>query len=47
MMGTKAQTFMPLGNHSLEDLVAADNFYRHLEDRLDLGFVRDLIPSTL
>jgi transposase len=26
---------------SLEDLVPADNFYRHLEARLDLGFVRD------
>jgi transposase len=26
---------------SLEELVPADNFYRHLEDKLDLGFVRD------
>jgi transposase len=26
---------------SLEDLVPADNFYRHLEARLDLSFVRD------
>jgi transposase len=26
---------------SLEDLVPADNFYRHLEAELDLGFVRD------
>ena len=26
---------------SLEDLVPADNFYRHLEAKLDLGFVRD------
>jgi transposase len=26
---------------SLEDLVPADNFYRHLETRLDLSFVRD------
>src|SRR5262245_38526476 len=26
---------------SLEDLVPADTFYRHLEQSLDLGFVRD------
>src|SRR5829696_6539922 len=26
---------------SLEDLVPRDNFYRHLEAKLDLGFVRD------
>jgi hypothetical protein len=26
---------------SLEDLVPADNFYRHLEAKLDLSFVRD------
>lgn len=26
---------------SLEELVPADNFYRHLEARLDLGFVRE------
>jgi transposase len=26
---------------SLEDLVPQDNFYRHLEAKLDLGFVRD------
>jgi transposase len=26
---------------SLEDLVPANNFYRHLETKLDLGFVRD------
>src|SRR3954447_19577636 len=26
---------------SLEDLVPRDNFYRHLERSLDLGFVRD------
>jgi hypothetical protein len=28
---------------SLEDLVPADNFYRHLEARLDLSFVRDWV----
>src|SRR5215212_674272 len=26
---------------SLEDLVPADNFYRHLETKLDLSFVRE------
>ena len=26
---------------SLEELVPADNFYRHLEAKLDLGFVRN------
>src|SRR5215203_3675974 len=26
---------------SLEDLVPTDNFYRHLDAKLDLGFVRD------
>jgi hypothetical protein len=26
---------------SLEDLIPRDNFYRHLEDKLDLSFIRD------
>ena len=26
---------------SLEDLVPRDNFYRHLEAKLDLGFIRE------
>jgi transposase len=30
-------------NVSLEDLVPADHFYRHLERTLDLSFVRDLV----
>ena len=46
MMGTKARSFAPLCNRSIEDLVPADNFYRHLEAKLDLGFVRDLVRST-
>src|SRR5215216_5795022 len=46
MMGTKARRFAPLCNRSLEDLVPARNFYRHLETTLDLGFVRDLVRST-
>jgi transposase len=31
---------------SLDDLVPADNFYRHLETKLDLAFVRDLVRGT-
>ena len=46
MMGTKARSFAPLCNRSIEDLVPPDNFYRHLESKLDLGFVRDLVRST-
>ena len=46
MMGTKPRTFAPLCNRSLENLVPASNFYRHLEAKLDLGFVRDLVHGT-
>src|SRR5687768_4194156 len=31
---------------SLEALVPADHFYRHLERSLDLGFVRDLVRDA-
>ena len=31
MMGSKERIFAPLCNRSIEDLVPADNFYRHLE----------------
>lgn len=46
MMGTKARSFVPLCNRSVEDLVPGNNFYRHLEAKLDLGFVRGLVSST-
>jgi transposase len=46
MMGTKERAFAPLCNRSIEDLVPAGNFYRHLETELDLSFVRDLVSST-
>jgi transposase len=46
VMGTKVRAFAPLCNRSLEDLVPADHFYRHLEAKLDLGFVRDLVRDT-
>jgi hypothetical protein len=41
MMGQKERNFRSLPEDiSLEDLVAKDNFYRRLEERLDLSFVR-------
>ena len=44
MMGTKIRTFSPLPHDlSLEELVAKDHFYRRLEARLDLSFVRELV----
>src|SRR5215216_1932996 len=46
MLGIKQRSFAPLCNRSLEDLVPAGNFYCHLEAKLDLGFVRDLVRST-
>ena len=46
MMGIKTRAFAPLCNRSIEDLVPAGHFYRHLEAKLDLGFVRDLVRST-
>ena len=45
MMGTKERAFGPLCNQSLETLVPADHFYRHLEGTLDLGFVRVLVTD--
>src|SRR5215211_2029749 len=46
MMGIKARAFGPLPPISLEELVPADHFYRHLERSLDLGFVRDLVRGA-
>src|ERR671938_101547 len=43
MMGSKYCVFAPLVNVSLEQLVPADHFYRHLERVLDLSFVRELV----
>lgn len=45
MMGTKIRAFAPLSDLSLEQLVPKDNFYRRLEDKLDLSFVRDLVKD--
>ena len=46
MLGTKERAFAPLCNLSLESLVPADHFYRHVEGKLDLIFVRDLVRAT-
>src|SRR5215203_3070284 len=44
MMGTKIRSFSPLPpDLSLEDLVPQDHFYRRLQARLDLSFVRELV----
>jgi transposase len=45
MMGIKERSFSPLQNISLEELVPKDNFYRRLEDKLDLSFVRELVKD--
>ena len=44
MMGIKERNFRPLPNDlSLEVMVPKDNFYRRLEERIDLSFVRELV----
>jgi transposase len=44
MMGTKERRFDPVPREiSLEELVPPDHFYRRLEERIDLSFVRDLV----
>jgi transposase len=44
MMGTKTRSFSPLPrDDSLEDLVPKDHFYRRLEERINLSFVRELV----
>jgi hypothetical protein len=44
MMGIKERNFRPLPDDlSLDILVPKDNFYRHLEERIDLSFVRELV----
>ena len=46
MMGSKERAFTPLVNVSLEHLVPADHFYRHLQKSLDLSFVREFVEKT-
>jgi hypothetical protein len=44
-MARKARCFTPVPAVSLEELVPADHFYRHVERVLDLSFVRDLVQD--
>jgi transposase len=46
MMGKKERYFAPLTNASLEELVPHDHFYRHLEQTLELSFVRAFVHET-
>lgn len=44
MMGVKIREFQPLPREvSLEELVPTENFYRDLEERLNLSFVREMV----
>ena len=43
MMGIQARLYTPLPPISLEELVPADQFYRHVDRVLDLSFVRELV----
>jgi transposase len=45
MMGYKRRRFGLIGNLTLEELVPEDHFYRHLEQSLDLTFVRELVRT--
>jgi transposase len=45
MMGTKERNFSPIKGVSLEELVPKDNFYRRLQETLDLSFVRELVKE--
>jgi transposase len=45
MLGTKDRAFGPLCNLSLEALVPPDHSYRHLDAKLDLRFVRELVAD--
>ena len=46
MMGSKEHRFASLIHVSLEELVPQDHFYRHLERKLDLSFVREFVQQT-
>jgi len=45
MLRAKTRAFAPLCNLTVEDLVPADHFYRHLEASLDLAFVRPWVKA--
>src|SRR6266700_3371399 len=46
MMGMKERAFAPLTHMSLEELDPQDHFYRHLERKVDLSFVRTFVQKT-
>lgn len=46
MMGSKVRIFTPIAAVSLDDLIPVDHFYRHLDRKLDLPFVRDPVKET-
>ncbi len=46
MMGQKDRSFAALPPVSLDELVPTDHFYRHLEQTLDLSFVRTLVRDA-
>ena len=46
MQGYKSRIFKTHTQVSLENLVPQDNFYRHVEQQLDLSFVRDLVADV-
>jgi transposase len=46
MMGTKARNVAPLINISLENVVPQDHLYRHLDQKLDVTFVREFVQKT-
>ncbi len=46
MLGTKERHFAPHLDVSLEELVPHDHFYRHLEQTLDLSFVRQFVQES-
>jgi len=45
MIGTKVREFKTHKNISLDDLVPENNFYRQLEDCINLEFVRDVVEG--
>ena len=45
MLGCKVKFFKFHPAISLEDLVPKNNFYRHVEAKLDLSFVRELVKE--
>ncbi len=43
MMGHRTKRFKLFAETNLEALLPADNFYRQLEEKPDLSFVRELV----